>query len=95
MRLIFRSTLLQKLCSQLTAFFHFSGGGPLHIRFKCNTAAVAIMALVLPSRKTTGKPVLTLLKMIVLPSQNCLKEGPAQKTAVLTVASHLVSSGSG
>lgn len=72
-----------------------TGGGPLKLRVKCNTAAVATMALVLPSRETTGKPVLTLLKTTVLPSQTCLKEGPAQKTAVLTVASHLVSSGSG
>ncbi|XP_049273142.1 uncharacterized protein LOC119396663 isoform X2 [Rhipicephalus sanguineus] len=70
-------------------------GRPLKISVKCDTAAVATMALVLPSREATGKPVLTLLKTTVLPSQTCLNEGPAQKTAVLTVASHLVSSVAG
>ncbi|XP_075751190.1 uncharacterized protein LOC119174818 isoform X3 [Rhipicephalus microplus] len=71
-----------------------TGGKPLKIRIRCDTAAVATMSLVLPSREATGKPVLTLLKTTVLPSQISIKEGPAQKTAVLTVASHLVSSGS-
>ncbi|KAL3204457.1 hypothetical protein MRX96_011468 [Rhipicephalus microplus] len=47
-----------------------TGGKPLKIRIRCDTAAVATMSLVLPSREATGKPVLTLLKTTVLPVTN-------------------------
>lgn len=80
---------------QSAAALPAKGGRSLRMRVRCNTAAVANMALVLPCRETTGRPVLMLLKTAVLPSQSCLEDEPAQKTAVLTLASHLVSSDSG
>lgn len=67
----------------------------MRMHAECESAAVATAALVLPSREATGNPVVAFLKSAVVPSQTRTGEGPPQKTAVLSMASHLAPTGFG